>query len=143
MHKVLCLLVIPIELAICSAQQPTVWDVPAAAKKMKNPVSFTGEKLSAIAKLYDEKCASCHGDKGASNGPAAKALSKEPANFTDSKAMERTKEGELFWKIGKGRAPMPGYEAELSETDRWQLVRYVRYLTGRSQYRYLGVKRAR
>jgi len=58
MHKVLCLLVIPIELAICSAQQPTVWDVPAAAKKMKNPVSFTGEKLSAIAKLYDEKCAS-------------------------------------------------------------------------------------
>jgi mono/diheme cytochrome c family protein len=110
---------------------------------MKNPVSLTGEKLEAIAKVYQERCASCHGEKGASNGPAAMALPADPANFTDSKVMAKTTDGELFWKIGKGRAPMPGFEADLSETSRWQLVRYIRYLTGRSQYRYLGVKRAR
>jgi len=68
----------------------------SSRKEDEKPVSLTGEKLSAIAKLYDEKCASCHGDQGASNGPAAKALSKEPANFTDSKAMERTKDGALL-----------------------------------------------
>jgi mono/diheme cytochrome c family protein len=142
-HRGLCVFFIPIGLAICAVQQPGPWDAPPAAKKMKNPVSLTGEKLGATAKLYGEKCASCHGEKGASNGPAAKALSQEPANFTDSKVMERIKDGELFWKIGQGRPPMPGYAAQLSDTDRWLLVRYVRYLTGRSQYRYLGVKRGR
>jgi hypothetical protein len=38
---------------------------------------------------------------------------------------------------------MPGVEAEPFQTDRWLLVRYVRYLAERSQYRYLGVPRGR
>jgi mono/diheme cytochrome c family protein len=111
--------------------------------KMKNPVAFTGEKLDAVAKVFDEKCVVCHGEKGASNGPEASSLPKEPANFTNIKVMAKAKDGELFWKISKGRSPMPGYEAELSETERWQLVNYVRVLTRRSQYRYLGVRRNR
>jgi mono/diheme cytochrome c family protein len=131
------------ELAICPAQQPAAWQAPPAARKMKNPVSLTGEQMGAIAKLYQERCAACHGEKGASDGPAAMALPADPTNFTDSKVMAKTTDGELFWKIGKGRAPMPGFDADLPETSRWQLVRYIRQLSGRSQYRYLGVKRAR
>ena len=79
--------------------------------------------------------------KGNSNGPGAASLSKEPADFTNVKTMQKIKDGELFWKISTGRAPMPSYATELSETDRWQMVNYVRYLTQRSEYRYLGVRR--
>jgi mono/diheme cytochrome c family protein len=134
---------IPLALTISTAQQPTVWAVPPEAKKLKNPASLTGEQVAGLAELYNEKCVACHGVKGASNGPAAATLSKAPANFTNSKAMGKAKDGELFWKISKGRSPMPGYEAELSETARWQLVNYVRYLTRRSEYGYLGVTRSR
>jgi mono/diheme cytochrome c family protein len=124
-----------VSLKVGAAQQPTVWDAPPAAKKMKNRVSLTGEKVEAVAKLYDRKCAACHGAKGASNGPAAASLAEAPANFTNAKAMAKVKDGELFWKITTGRSPMPGYGAELPETDRWQLVNYVRDLTRRSEYR--------
>jgi mono/diheme cytochrome c family protein len=141
--RIVPLFTIPIALGICAAQQPTVWEVPPDARRLKNRVSLTGEALPAVARLYDEKCVACHGVKGASNGPAAPSLSTAPANFTNAKAMGKTKDGELFWKIAKGRSPMPGYETELPEADRWQLVNYVRYLTRRSEYGYLGVTRTR
>ena len=35
-------------------------------------------------------------------------------------------DGEIFWKISEGRAPMPGFKKQLSEEDRWQLVHYLR-----------------
>jgi hypothetical protein len=72
------------------AAQPitTVRVVPGSAKKLKNPVPFTGEKLDAAAKLYDLNCVACHGEL--------------------VKMMAKIKDGELFWKITKGRSPMVG-----------------------------------
>jgi mono/diheme cytochrome c family protein len=136
-------LLIPFALAIGLAQEAAPWDAPPEAKKLKNKVALIGEKMGAVRKLYVEKCVACHGITGNSDGPAVKAmpLPKEPANFTNSKVMNKAKDGELFWKISTGRAPMPGFEKELSDTDRWQLVNYVRYLTERSQYHYLGYRR--
>jgi mono/diheme cytochrome c family protein len=130
------LLLISIALTICHAQQTTMWDAPPEAKKLKNRVSLPGEKIDGVAHLYREKCVSCHGLSGKSNGTSM--LSTQPADFTDIKVMNKMKDGEVFWKISKGRPPMPGFEAGLSETDRWQLVNYVRYLTKVSEYRYLG-----
>jgi len=66
---------------------------------------------------------------------------KQPADFTQTKAMGRIKDGELFWKISNGHTPMPGFAADVSETDRWQLVNYVRYLAKISEYKYLGNRR--
>lgn len=141
MHRNLPWLIIPIALTICLAQQPGAWDAPPEAKKLKNKVSLTGEKMDAVGKLYNEKCASCHGVKGNSNGPDSASLTKEPADFTNVKVMRKLKDGELFWKISTGHSPMPAYGTEMPETDRWQLVNYVRYLSERSQYRYLGYRR--
>ena len=143
MYRVLFLLIIPIGMMDCIAQQATMGDIPPAAKKMKNRASLTGEKMGAVAELYREKCVTCHGRTGASDGPLASRLSTEPANFTNARMMDRWKDGALFWVITKGRSPMPAYQVEVSEIDRWQLVKYVRYLTWRSQYRYLGVRQTR
>src|SRR5271165_667967 len=96
------LLIIPIALTICLAQQTTEWNAPPEAKKLKNKVSLVGEKIDGVARIYREKCVSCHGETGKSNGPAA--------DLTNNKVMGKIKDGELFWKIGKGRAPMPGFE---------------------------------
>jgi len=141
MRRISCFLLVNVTLTICMAQPRTVWEVPPEARKLKNKSSLTGEKMDSAVSLFNENCLICHGEKGASNGPEASSLSPPPASFTNAKMMAKAKDGELFWKISKGRAPMPGYESQLSEADRWQLVNYVRHLTARSQYRYLGSSR--
>jgi mono/diheme cytochrome c family protein len=42
--------------------------------------------------------------------------------------MSRLPDGEIFWKISKGRKPMPTFEQQLSRRERWDLVSYVRTL---------------
>lgn len=116
---------------ICAAQQKkpviSTWDAPGAAKKVQNPVKPSPVGLKAAARLYKENCASCHGTRGAGNGPLAKALVDKPQNFTNTKAMKSASDGELYWKITSGRLPMPSF-AQFSDAQRWQLVNYVRTL---------------
>ena len=118
------------------AKQP--WHAPRQAKELRNPVGVTPQELKSAAQLYQQNCAPCHGKTGASNGPAAESLPQKPANFTDETIMRRVTDGELFWKISTGRAPMPPWQGRLSEAQRWELVNYLRMLTMRAQYRYLG-----
>jgi mono/diheme cytochrome c family protein len=119
-----------------AVKQP--WYAPSQAKELRNRVAVTAKGLKSAAKLYQQNCVICHGKTGASNGPAAESLPQKPANFTDEKMMRKATDGELFWKITTGRAPMPSWEDRLSETQRWQLVNYLRMLTMRAQYKYLG-----
>lgn len=118
-------------------KNPMGWVVPGEAKKLKNPIPITGQVLTATGPIYQADCARCHGEKGAANGREAGLVSPQPANLSDTKLIKESTDGELFWKITHGRDPMPSFE-QLSETWRWELVDYVRYLANRSQYRYLG-----
>lgn len=118
-------------------QAAAPWEAPAEAKKAKNPVKLTPESLKATAQIYQQDCENCHGESGASNGPQAKDLSQKPANFANVEMMKKVTDGELFWKMTEGRGAMPSFRA-LPETQRWQLVSYLRELSSRAQYRYLG-----
>jgi len=42
--------------------------------------------------------------------------------------MRTESDGEFFWKITKGKKPMPSYEARLTPNDRWNVINYVRSL---------------
>jgi mono/diheme cytochrome c family protein len=101
-------------------------------------VKRTPEGLKAAEELFQQNCVICHGKTGASNGPAAESLPQKPANFTDAQMMKVATDGELFWKMTTGRAPMPSWQDRLSETQRWTLVNYLRELTKKAQYKYLG-----
>jgi mono/diheme cytochrome c family protein len=107
------------------------WVAPADAKKVQNPVRPSPEGLAAAAHLYKLNCAGCHGVKGDGNGPALAGLPRKPANFTDAKMMNDLTDGELFWKISTGRPPMPTWQT-LSETQRWELVNYLRTFTSKA-----------
>jgi mono/diheme cytochrome c family protein len=137
---VAAMLAVTLEANIVSAQQlKEPWQAPASAKDMKNPVRSTPEGLKAAKQLFQQNCVICHGKTGASNGPAAESLPQKPANFTDAKLMNKATDGEIFWKMTTGRAPMPSWQDRLSEDQRWTLVNYLRRLTKNGQYRYLGV----
>ena len=115
--------------AVTAAAQAKPWTAPASATAQKNPVPASAEAIKAGAGLYTDYCVACHGDKGKGDGAGAAILSVKPADFTNAKVMGAETDGAIFWKIGTGRSPMPGWADALSETERWQLVHYIRKLT--------------
>lgn len=104
------------------------WNPPPQIKTEANPVAATPESLAAAKSLYMSHCAHCHGQTGAGDGSEAGKLSVQPTDFTDALAMKKATDGELFWRIGAGRRPMPSFAKKLTEQERWELVNYIRTL---------------
>jgi len=109
------------------APQAKVFTAPASADALVNPLKGNTDVIAAGKKIYDANCSICHGMKGQGDGVAAAGLSKPPANHT-TPAVQKLSDGAIFWKITEGNAPMPAYKAIYSETQRWQLVNYIRTL---------------
>src|SRR5512132_421586 len=104
------------------------WLSPAPTAAKKNPIAPTQESIAAGQKIYSKTCAMCHGKTGDADGPAVIELNIHPAKLSDPKLAAES-DGSLFWKITTGKKPMPTYGKRLSETDRWNLVSYVRTLS--------------
>jgi cytochrome c oxidase cbb3-type subunit 2/cytochrome c oxidase cbb3-type subunit I/II len=81
--------------------------------------------------LFEANCASCHGDRGAGDGPAAGALAPSPTNFHVKKPTE-----ERAWEVLDNGVPgtaMPPWQSQLSADQRHALVEFVRSLYGTPQ----------
>jgi mono/diheme cytochrome c family protein len=102
------------------------WTAPASARKLQNPVPPTPAALKDAAGNYAKRCKSCHGINGDGNGDRASQLSAMPTDFTDAGVMGRATDGELFWKITHGHRPMPAFAGKFTDTERWELVDYLR-----------------
>jgi mono/diheme cytochrome c family protein len=109
------------------AKPGTVFTAPAAASAVVNPLKGNSDAAAAGKKIYTANCSVCHGITGRGDGAAAAGLAKPPANHT-SAAVQKLSDGALFWMITTGSAPMPAYKATYSDTQRWQLVNYIRTL---------------
>ena len=116
--------------ALSEEQSKQKWSAPAAEAQKKNPVAATESALAAGRKIYSKTCVMCHGKTGDADGPAVIELNIHPAKLSDPKLATES-DGSLFWKITTGKKPMPTYGKRLSETDRWNLVSYVRTLSKR------------
>lgn len=119
---------------ICSSQSAQAdslaekWLSPAPSAAKKNPIAATLESIGAGQKIYAKTCTMCHGKSGDADGPAVIELNIHPARLSDPNLANES-DGSLFWKITTGKKPMPAYGKRLSETDRWNLVNYVRTLS--------------
>ena len=104
--------------------------VPEAYAGLSNPVVEDDAALAKGAEIYATFCASCHGEDGMGNGPAAMGLDPGPAPVAHTSQM--LSDGYLFWRITEGGAQfesaMVAYENILDETSRWQLIHYIRSL---------------
>lgn len=110
-----------------ASSPPARWTAPPEAKDVANPVKTDGRTVDRGKKLFQTYCVQCHGNAGVGDGPMGLKLGYKVANLTLENINQQT-DGEIFWKISKGRAPMPNWEAQLSGRDRWDLVSYVRTL---------------
>ena len=105
----------------------TNWRVPARAERIANPVALTSQAVARGKALYIRECAVCHGETGRGDGPKAPDLRVHPGDFSRP-VTTRQSDGALFYKITRGRTPMPAYRASLSDEERWMLVHFLRTL---------------
>ena len=107
------------------------WLSPAPSAAKKNPIAPTQASLAAGQKIFLKTCSSCHGKSGDADGPAVIELNIHPAKLSDPQLITAESDGSLFWKITTGKKPMPAFGKRISETDRWNLVNYIRTLPKR------------
>jgi mono/diheme cytochrome c family protein len=112
------------------AQSSSDWKAPPTAVHRPNPLAGNANALAAGQKLYIGNCMTCHGPSGKGDGPGGAALEKKPADLGARIKATGETDGELFWKISEGRSPMISWKS-LSETQRWELVDYIRTFAGK------------
>jgi len=108
------------------AQNPD-WIAPVYSNSLKNPLAGNAVATAEGKVIYNQMCVLCHGLQGKGNGEAGLSLERKPANFLALKVINQT-DGNIFWKITNGKAPMATYEELLNEDQRWKLVNYIREL---------------
>jgi len=100
-----------------------------------NPMPVTALVLARGQRQYNIYCAPCHSQTGDGNGIAKKIGAMAiVANLHDKRIVQLT-DGELFNTVSRGKGVMQGYAAQLSVTDRWATIAYLRAL----QLSHLGV----
>ena len=101
------------------------------AAKIANQVATTPESIAAGRDVYVRVCAGCHGANGDGRGKAASEYGKKPADLTRAALIYGSTDGEVHDVIKNGVLPdlfMPAWEGQLSETDIWNVVNYLRTL---------------
>ena len=79
--------------------------------------------------LFEKHCVNCHGPKGGGDGPDTQFLLVQPANFHSLESRSKT-DWELMNVITYGAvfSPMHGWSGRLTEDERWDVLRYIRFL---------------
>ena len=101
-------------------------DPASEAPALANPVEATGESLARGKELYTGKCAKCHGADGNGTGPSTHGIDADPRKLWVWGSAGDAADGYLFSIISNGRTDMPPWGLVLSETERWDLVNYVK-----------------
>jgi copper transport protein len=95
-----------------------------------NPIVPNSQSIAAGKAVYLQNCAHCHGASGKGDGPDGLLLNPRPADLTKHGVPRVHTDAQLFDWITNGLpgTRMPAWKDKLSDTDRWNLVNYIRFL---------------
>jgi len=91
------------------------------------PLPLTEQLLARGQQRYTINCAPCHGAGGDGKGITSKYNMLAMANFHDARLVKMP-DGEIFNTITYGKTLMGAYGPNITITDRWAIVAYVRAL---------------
>jgi len=114
-----------------AAAAPHPGAISVEDKARKNPIKFTVVSVDRGKKIYGTQCALCHGDKGDGKGGLATDMKLTLPDFTNPDTLKDRSDGELFAIIGGWKDPMPAQAGRLTDTHRWNLVNYLRAVSGK------------
>jgi mono/diheme cytochrome c family protein len=109
---------------------------PTATSAAPTPNTTMGDTTGEAAmdplvlgnKIYQERCALCHGPEGKGDGPAAAGLNPKPRNHTDGTYMKSRTDDQLLEVIRHGKGGMPAWGGILNETEIHAVLKHVRTL---------------
>ncbi len=106
-----------------------------ATSSQANPIVPNSQSIAAGQAVYLKNCSRCHGVSGKGDGPDGLLLNPRPADLTKHGLPGVHTDAQLFDWITNGLpgTRMPAWKNKLSDTDRWNLVNYLRYLAQSSQ----------
>jgi len=100
-----------------------------AGEVLKSPYPQTEELIARGALIFADFCAQCHGSTGQGDGPVV-AVGGHPPPPAFNAALKDLPEGKMFHTITYGKGLMGAHASQLSKSDRWKVVAYVKTLQG-------------
>jgi len=101
---------------------------PPAIVPVTNPNQPTDESIAQGKDLYENYCTTCHGLDGGGQGPAAHGITTFPRQLWVWNNAPESADGYLYWFITNGRNEMPPWGVILSESQRWDVINYIKTL---------------
>jgi cytochrome c5 len=92
-----------------------------------NPLPRTERVLNQGKFAFTNHCAVCHGILGNGIPTLTAAYGAKPANLVSQNIIDLP-DGKIHHVIIMGKNAMPSYSADLSDSERWAVVQYVRVL---------------
>jgi mono/diheme cytochrome c family protein len=95
-----------------------------------NPIPPNSQSVAAGKAVFDLHCVPCHGQSGKGDGPLGLVLNPRPADLSLHAIPGVHTDAQLFEWITNGfpGSSMPAWKSILSDTDRWNLVNFIRTL---------------
>jgi copper transport protein len=95
-----------------------------------NPIPPNSDSVAAGQAIFTTTCAPCHGAGGKGDGPVGATLNPRPADLTQHAIPGVHTDAQLYEWITNGfpGSRMPAFKSTLSDTDRWNLVNFIRTL---------------
>ncbi len=97
-----------------------------AEAELVNPLTADKKNLETGKKKYDTYCSPCHGNFGDGDSRLRGQFPNPPS--LHSEKARNWKDGMYYHIITMGQNSMPSYARQLNETERWQVIHYVRAL---------------
>ena len=94
----------------------------------QEPRASNAASITKGRAAYNKSCRHCHGLRGLGDGPLA-PKSPKPADLTDAEWKYGGTDGEIFTIISNGvggDSEMKGVRSEVTVTDMWHIVNYIR-----------------
>ena len=103
---------------------------PEPYRDKANPLEASVANVVEGARLYDLRCAVCHGMMGIGDGEAGARLHVPPADLGRSLGQPLYKDDFFYWSISEGGAvfatDMPPFKHDLADRDIWRILTFMR-----------------
>lgn len=103
---------------------------PPPEYQVTNPLPNTIENIDAAKQIWTRECMVCHGDAATGKGPYRAGIEPVPPDFSNHADYVPYADADYFWRISEGVpwTAMPAWKVQYTDTERWQLVHYIRSL---------------
>ena len=91
------------------------------------PIAADANSLQRGQILFSMHCALCHNQTGDGTGPVGGFFNPKPADLTSS-AVQQLSDNQIFVVITNGFGVMPSIHEDLTPSERWDVVNWVRTL---------------